>query len=311
MNYKIITAVTTEPVTLSEAKLHLRQTSDSFADDVTTYQSIAPGSHETAASYSLLGAAVDVLGYISLVTLNAGACGSGGSVAAKIQESDDGTAWQDYSGGAFATVTVETENTVQEIDYTGGKQYVRIAATVAGAACSFGADIIIKSGDAQEDTEIEDLITSAREHCESYTRRALATQTLEAYPDHFPCRNSIELPRAAPLQSITSVKYINSDGEETTMTADTEYITDTDSPVGRIVLPYGKNWPCFTPYSVNPIKIRYAAGYNSENQIPKSIRQAMLLHIGFFHANRDAVELGPETDRAIKSLLAIWKVGWF
>ena len=51
-----------EPVTLAELKAHLRLDSSTFADDLTTTQSIAPGDHVVAATYSLVGAGVDCLG---------------------------------------------------------------------------------------------------------------------------------------------------------------------------------------------------------------------------------------------------------
>jgi len=310
-DYKIITPVATEPVTLAEAKLHLRLTSGTFADDTMTSQSIAPGSHNIAAAYGLTGAAVDVLGMETLVNLNAGACGTGGSVAAKIQESDDNVTWTDFAGGAFTTVTEASDNAVQELEYTGGKQYVRVAATVAVAACAFSAEVITKSGDATENTLIEALITAAREYCEDYTGRALATQTLEAYLDRFPCRDFFELPRP-PLQSVTSVKYKDSDGTETTMTADTDYLVDLDSDVGRIVLPYGESWPSFTAYPVNPVKVRFVTGYYASNLIPKSIKQAMLLLIGHWYANREAVgNVGGQVEFAVKALLSMYKSWWF
>ncbi|SMC38531.1 head-tail connector protein [Papillibacter cinnamivorans] len=311
LDYKIITAVTTEPVTLAEAKLHLRANSESFSDGIATSQSIAPGSHTIAASYGTVGAAVDVLGYFSAVNLNAGACETGGSVAAKIQESDDFVTWTDFTGGAFTTVTEANDNSVQEIEYTGGKQYIRVAATVAGAACEFSADVITVTGEDAEDSLISDLVTAAREYCEAFTGRALAPQTLEAYLDRFPCRNHIELPMP-PLQSVTSVKYKDSSGTETTMTADTEYIVDVDSTVGRIVLPYGVTWPSFTAWTVNPIRVRYTAGYSATNPMPKTIKQAMLLLICHWYDHKSAVgDVGGRMELAVHALLSLHRVRWF
>jgi uncharacterized phiE125 gp8 family phage protein len=313
MKYKVYTAVTTEPVSLAEAKLHLRLTSETFSGDTATYQSIKPGSQSVVASYGLVGTAIDVLGKTAIVNLNAGACGTGGSVAAKIQESDDNTNWSDFTGGGFTTVTEANDNAIQEKEYTGTKQYIRVVATVAVIACSFSVDVVVKSGDSTEDNLLSVLITAAREYCEGYTGRALATQTIEAYLDEFPCGDCIELPRP-PLQSVTSVKYTDSAGTETTMTVTTQYLVDADSDVGRIVLPYGVSWPSFTEYPVNPIKIKYVCGYYASNLIPKSIKQAMLLLIGHWYANREAVLTGSiskEIEFAVKALLSMYRVRWF
>jgi len=311
LKYKIITPVATEPISLNEVKLHLRLTSNTFSGDSVTLQSITPGGHTIAASYSLVGAAIDVLGKDALVNLNAGACGAGGSVAAKIQESDDNTNWTDFTGGGFTTVTESNDNAIQEIEYTGIKQYIRVVATVAGATCSFSADIITKTGYSTEDSLLSMLITVAREYCEGFTGLALATQTLEAMLDDFPAHNYIKLPKS-PIQSVTSIKYKDSEGTETTMTATTDYLVDTDSIVGRVILPYGKLWPSFTPYPDNAVRIRYIAGYYASNLIPTSIKQAMLLLVGHWYVNREAVgQVGGQIEFAVKALLSMYRVRFF
>lgn len=167
------------------------------------------------------------------------------------------------------------------------------------------------SSETAEDTLLGSLITAAREYCENYTGRALATQTIEAYLDRFPCFYEIELPRA-PVQSVSSVKYKDSAGTETTLPANTDYLVDVDRSVGRIVLPYGVSWPSFTPYPVNPVRIRFVAGYTEANLIPKTIKQAMLLLIGHWYANREAVGTTKgEMDFAVKSLLSMHRIWWW
>lgn len=311
METNIVTAVTTEPLTLTEVKLHLRATSYSYSEDFTTYQCIIPASQSVIASYGLLGTSRDVLGKLAIVNLNAGACGTGGSVAAKIQESDDNTNWQDWSGGAFTTVTEANDNAVQEKEYTGIKQYIRVVATVAVTACVFGVDILVMTGDTTEDNLLSMLITTARELTENITGRALATQTIEAYLDEFPSEDYIELPYP-PLQSVTSVKYKNSAGTETTMTANTDYIVDTDRKVGRVVLPYGVTWQSFVQYPVNPIKIKFVCGYYASNLIPKSLKQAMLLLIGYWYENREDIgQITKTIGGTYKWLVYPYRVRWF
>jgi uncharacterized phiE125 gp8 family phage protein len=311
MKFKVSTAVVTEPISLATAKLHMRATSNALATDFTSSQSIKPGSQGIAANFGLVGSAVEVLGKSAMVNLNSGACGSGGNVAAKIQQGDDNVTWEDFTGGAFTTVTEANDNAVQEIEYTGGKRYVRVVATVAGAACNFSADVLTLDGDTTEDALISGLITAAREYCEGFTRRSMATQTIKAYADAFPCVDYIELPRP-PLQSVTSVKYKDSAGTETTMTATTDYLVDTDSDVGRIVLPYGGTWPSATLYPMNPITVEYVAGYNASNPIPETLKLAMLLLIGHWYNNREAAGTATgEIAFAVKALLTPHKAGWF
>ena len=78
------TSPSVEPVSLAEAKLHLRIDSENIADDITTEISIAPGDHVVAASYSLEGSSVEVSGYDVLVNLISGTNGSGGTVDVKL-----------------------------------------------------------------------------------------------------------------------------------------------------------------------------------------------------------------------------------
>jgi uncharacterized phiE125 gp8 family phage protein len=168
--------------------------------------------------------------------------------------------------------------------------------------------IRVSPDELDEQSLVSSLITAAREYCEGVTRRALATQTIEAYPARFPPGCEIELPRP-PLQSVTSVKYTDSAGTETTLTADTDYIVDTDGPIGRIVLPYGKSWPAVTLYTVNPIKIRYVAGYTT---IPAMYRQAILLLVGHWYENREVVgQVTGKMEIAVDALLSMDKAGWF
>jgi len=155
------------------------------------------------------------------------------------------------------------------------------------------------------------LISTAREWCEEFTGLSFAPQTIELYLPSFPHKSYIEIPRP-PLVSVTSVKYKNSAGVETTMTPTTDYIVDADSLVGSVVLPYGKTWPSFVPYPVNAVKIVYTAGYGEANPLPRTLRQAMLLLIGHWFNHREAVgTVDKEIEFSVHSLLWLWRVRWF
>jgi uncharacterized phiE125 gp8 family phage protein len=240
---KLKTAPSVEPISLAEAKAHLRIDSVSFAEDITTEQSIAPGSHAIAAAYSLEGASVDVLGYSVLVNLDAGACGAGATVDAKIQDSDDELTWTDVE--SFDQVSEANDNAIYEKAYTGVKHYLRVVATVATGACEFGVSIIKSASTLVEDDYLTSLIVAARRSAEKFQRRAFITQTWELWLDKWPDKGYIQIP-LPPLQSTDlSVKYYDTNDTEATFSSD-NYFVDTKSEPGRVALNYGEVWPATT-----------------------------------------------------------------
>ena len=287
------TPPTIEPITKAELLLHLRNESQDIAEALTTAQSILPGSHAIADNYTThAGAGVSVLGKTAIVNLNSGTVGEGGTVDAKIQESNDNTTWTDWVGGAFTQVTAANDNAIQEKQYTGSMAYVRVVARVTGSPCTFGADILTISHETIEDTWLTDTIQAAREHVEDITRRALLTQAWYYYLDSFPDKDFIRLP-FGNLQSVTSIKHKDSDGTETTLVENTDYIVETNGEgCGRLVLPCGKSWPSATLYPSNPITIEFVCGWTAAASIPKKIKQAILMICSDLYADRGEKVIG-------------------
>lgn len=162
-----------------------------------------------------------------------------------------------------------------------------------------------------DDTYISALISVAREHCENFTGRALATQTLELILNEFPCKDYIELPMS-PIQSITSIKYKDAAGIEIIWDA-SNYINNLDAMPARIYLAYNKFFPSFTPHPTAAVRIRYVAGHTIGNLIPKSIKQAMLLLLSHLYENREATSLKElkEVPFAVNMLLNPHKLRWW
>ena len=136
------------------------------------------------------------------------------------------------------------------------------------------------------DTQIGTLIKAARRYFESFTGRALVQQTWKYYLSDWPDGDFIKLPHP-PLQSVTAVRYTDSDDSQSTLSTD-DYSVDTDSEPGRVVLNYGETWPTATLATNNPIEIEFVAGYDpgtsspvdyAEN-IPEGIKDAMMLMVG-------------------------------
>ncbi len=108
-----------------------------------------------------------------------------------------------------------------------------------------------------ESALIDSYIAAVRQQAEAITRRALITQTWELVLDEFPPDITLPFP---PLQSVVSVKYIDTAGVEQTLSA-SSYIVDTDSEPARITPAYGEVWPS-TRCQVNAVRIRFVCGYS-------------------------------------------------
>lgn len=152
-----------------------------------------------------------------------------------------------------------------------------------------------------EDTDLNRFIAAARWYYEWRTGRTIHQTTYDWVLSAFPGESYIALPRATPLVSITSLIYKDSTGASTTV-ANTEYIADTDSTPGRLVLGYNKSWPSFTPYPVSPVKVRYVAGIATASPLVEAdddIKLPILLLIGGFYENRESIVLGPNSMQQI------------
>jgi uncharacterized phiE125 gp8 family phage protein len=264
----------------------------------------------SGAGYYLIGTAVDVLGKTAIVNLNAGTVGSGGTVDAKIQESDDGTTWTDVTAGAFTQITAANDNAIQEKAYTGTKRYIRVVAKVLVAACEFGVDVIVNAATVADDDLLTALIQAAREHVEDVTGRRLLTQTWDYYLSGWPCGKSIRLPYGnlqdgAGVAPIVSWK--DDAGAETVLTVATDYLVETNGEeYGYITLPYGGTWPSGTLYPSNPIKVRFVCGWTAAASIPSKIRTAVKMVAAALYENRGEAVIGQTVieDKTVDRLLA-------
>jgi len=117
----------------------------------------------------------------------------------------------------------------------------------------------IDDSDTAHDTYIKSLVMAATGRVEQYLHRRLVTQTWKLYLDQWPSCSTIRLP-FGKLQSVTSIKYKDEDGVESTFSS-ADYIVDTQSEPGLIELEYQEAWPTGTLYPSNPIAIEFVCGY--------------------------------------------------
>lgn len=128
-----------------------------------------------------------------------------------------------------------------------------------------------------EDAYINGLIKSATADVEDHIQRALITQTWDVFFDCF--SDEMELPKA-PLQSITSVEYIDTDGAEQTEAASIYSVINAgdEKLPGELHLAYGQSWSSVRDQA-NAVTIRIVCGYGNAATVPEPIKSALKIKI--------------------------------
>lgn len=113
-----------------------------------------------------------------------------------------------------------------------------------------------------DDALLKGFLNAAVREVEDYSGWRLHEQTWELQIDAFPSGADIELP-FPPLQSVASVKYIDTDGNEQTLDTSV-YDVDTkgEQEPGFVRLAFNQTWPSIrsTP---NAVKIRFVCGFTA------------------------------------------------
>lgn len=160
-----------------------------------------------------------------------------------------------------------------------------------------------------DDTYIASLITVARKWAENYTGMTFLTTTRYKYYDSFPCHFTLEYP---PFASVTSITYYDTGNSLQTL-ATSQYDVDITSAQGKLqgrILPsFTSVWPA-TYFKPNAVIVTYVCGYASAALVPETIKQAILLLIGHWYENREAVtvENVKEVPLAARSLLNFHRI---
>lgn len=169
----------------------------------------------------------------------------------------------------------------------------------------------LPSDDTAHDAHLYRLIAAATRTVERMTRRALITQTwelrLDAFPGHdFRRQNAILLPRP-PLQSVSSIVYIDEAGATQTLDPSLYQVTTNNAP-GFIEPAYAQVWPTTRPETVEPVRITYIAGFGDDaTSVPEEYRHAVLELVAFWFFNRGDVQA--EIPKHIEWSLASLKCG--
>lgn len=150
------------------------------------------------------------------------------------------------------------------------------------------AKLQMKITQVNEDALIRSYIVAGRQAAEEYMSRGLFTQTWLAVCPDFADR--IPLPMAAPLQSVTSVKYYDTTGTLQTL-ATTYYTVDTTSRPGRIVRAPSQMWPSIQADRLEgAVQITYVVGWATVAAIPERIKQGIRFYVTYLDADREGMD---------------------
>lgn len=157
---------------------------------------------------------------------------------------------------------------------------------------------------ADEDGVITDLIYDAADWVEKNVdgHRQLLTATFDVDAKGWWCQ-TLCLPRP-PLRSVAWVKYYATDGTLTTLATSYYAVRTPWRQPGAIDRAPNQMFPpvqCDKPF---PVTVRFSAGYGAAADIPRTLRRAILLLVGHWYANREAVgSVGKEVELALNSCL--------
>jgi uncharacterized phiE125 gp8 family phage protein len=177
------------------------------------------------------------------------------------------------------------------------KELVTPATNPALTTAEAKAHLRVDSSD--EDTLIDSLVAAATRHLLRTHGLVLTSEIwdftptdLEGYElDGFSSgTEDIRVP-LHPLQSVTSVTYVDEDGDSQTFDA-ANYIVVPGAVPGRIRLGYDKEWPDARSQP-NAVVVRAVFGYGDEGtDVPENLRHAIRLLIGHWFENRESVVVG-------------------
>jgi uncharacterized phiE125 gp8 family phage protein len=145
------------------------------------------------------------------------------------------------------------------------------------------AKAFLKVDDTAEDGLITTLIGAARLHIEGVTGRALLAQSWRMVRDDWPENRQVRLP-VGPLLSVIAITAYDGEGMGHAVPL-AQFLREPEA----LVLPASiAGMP--TLRERQGIEIDYRAGFGTDpNDVPRDIKQALLVLLGYWFEHRDAV----------------------
>lgn len=171
---------------------------------------------------------------------------------------------------------------------------------------------------------LEAFIAAATAHVDGPTGvlgRALVQQVWDYKIDCFPCHGASILMPLPPLQSVTSIGYVDGDGATQTWGSGNYQVVGAGAEArAEIVEAYGAVWPV-TRRRREAVTIRFTCGYPAADEelpehiptVPDPIRHAIIMMVADMYRFRETVEPGALSavpmSLPVKALLTPFRVG--
>ena len=162
-----------------------------------------------------------------------------------------------------------------------------------------------------DDAKLDQMIRAAVQDAEKVHASGLAmtTQTWTENLCNWPANSEIVL-RKSPVQSVTTVKYLDVDGVLQTLSSALYQTNLIPQPPwsARILPAKGETWPTLQTEVYNPVQVTYVAGYgDSFNDVPDEVRLELLELVAGRYENREPLAM-PAGGLAT---LSNYRVNWF
>lgn len=127
-----------------------------------------------------------------------------------------------------------------------------------------------------EGSMLTDMLTEALDAAELHTSSRFITQTWTAYYNRF--ADLVHGLPFAPVVSITSLTYVDSDGDTQTVATSVYELAEEYGGRGLVRLKYNQVWPTDARLHEDVVIVKAVYGYGGKAAVPLPIKAAIILH---------------------------------
>jgi|LGVF01.2.fsa_nt_gb uncharacterized phiE125 gp8 family phage protein len=163
--------------------------------------------------------------------------------------------------------------------------------------------------DNTKDAYLQKLLTGATNHVETVTGRKLVSQVWRGYLQAWPLSGEPIMLPYGRIVSVDEFNWLDVDGNDHTLTASTDYLPAVIGPEPQVI-PI-TSWPSEALFIVDPIRIKFTAGFGTPAEVPDDLRHAISMLAAHWYENRESTITGTMISKvpmAFDSLVSPWRM---